>query len=368
MRGATERDLASWRDRRISIHAPHAGSDRHRGPPAKSLPRISIHAPHAGSDWICFPGKSSIKHFNPRSPCGERPAKAGISVQALQFQSTLPMRGATPRDRARGQACGYFNPRSPCGERPARRPHPARRAPISIHAPHAGSDSACSRDASKPSNFNPRSPCGERLLRHGLAIAASLISIHAPHAGSDQGWAPGRCWHDISIHAPHAGSDEAVESEWEAGHNFNPRSPCGERPGPSLPQERWRKFQSTLPMRGATSTKYLIERQRYISIHAPHAGSDTSPLSCFSIAKNFNPRSPCGERRGRLCLALRAAQISIHAPHAGSDPLSWSSTRRLPISIHAPHAGSDQDCRPRFHAGSISIHAPHAGSDKARSS
>ena len=33
---------------------------------------ISIHAPHAGSDKGAYFSFASGKHFNPRSPCGER--------------------------------------------------------------------------------------------------------------------------------------------------------------------------------------------------------------------------------------------------------------------------------------------------------
>ena len=82
-------------------------------------------------------------------------------------------------------------------------------AKISIHAPRAGSDVRL---------YLFDRPGGE-------------ISIHAPRAGSDvrDGHRPdhGR---GISIHAPRAGSDARNRVippiEWD----FNPRSPCGERP------------------------------------------------------------------------------------------------------------------------------------------
>ena len=56
----------------------------------------------------------------------------------------------------------------------------------------------------------------------------------------------------ISIRAPHAGSDAAWDRFMTDQQNFNPRSPCGERP-------------ADLP--GAA-------KEIFISIHAPHAGSD----------------------------------------------------------------------------------------------
>ena len=36
--------------------------------------------------------------------------------------------------------------------------------------------------------------------------------------------------------------------------------------------------------------------------------------------------------------------ISIHAPHAGSDSRARDEVQRQRISIHAPHAGSDLSC------------------------
>ena len=61
-----------------------------------------------------------------------------------------------------------------------------------------------------------------------------------------------------------------------------------------------RSFQSTLPMRGATLDTWLGVLLRQISIHAPHAGSDNVAFWPPYVTKNFNPRSPCGERRHTL--------------------------------------------------------------------
>ena len=60
-----------------------------------------------------------------------------------------------------------------------------------------------------------------------------------------------------------------------------------------------RKFQSTLPARGATVR--LVERIKAlaISIHAPRTGSDRSTTSTTIQHLNFNPRSPHGERLAR---------------------------------------------------------------------
>jgi len=44
---------------------------------------------------------------------------------------------------------------------------------------------------------------------------------------------------------------------------------------------------------------------------------------------HFNPRSPCGERRGARGYGGRAGRISIHAPRVGSDLIFYQSSRRL---------------------------------------
>ena len=145
-------------------------------------------------------------------------------------------------------------------------------------------------------------------------------------------------------------------------------------------------FQSTLPMRGATNATILPLPAGMISIHAPHAGSDTTLCSGFltqsrfqstlpmrgatrkqcckkSNFSDFNPRSPCGERRDIVYKPLTKVPISIHAPHAGSDYATVLRADVYHISIHAPHAGSDYRVTQRPPGGLISIHAPHAGSD-----
>ena len=101
----------------ISIHTPHAGSDRfHRCVSGlvtgfqSTLPMrgatfwegtdgweggISIHTPHAGSDDSMLRIPSFPFDFNPHSPCGERLCHDLFEVELELFQSTLPMRGAT---------------------------------------------------------------------------------------------------------------------------------------------------------------------------------------------------------------------------------------------------------------------------------
>ena len=220
--------------------------------PVSSVSVISIHAPLAGSDSSAGSSSSMIMNFNPRSPCGERLNSDAAANAWWTFQSTLPLRGATKVADERAAERINFNPRSPCGERPA---------------PPFASARPCR-------HFNPRSPCGERSVPVKASSTATGISIHAPLAGSD---AVRQAIVDrvgISIHAPLAGSDPAGRPEIRrarfqstlplrgATHgfsigqiqfpHFNPRSPCGERLVPRVCNAIIRIFQSTLPLRGAT--------------------------------------------------------------------------------------------------------------------
>ena len=77
--------------------------------------------------------------------------------------------------------------------------------------------------------------------------------------------------------------------------DFNPRSLCRERLFGYLTLDCVNKFQSTLPMQGATQAAYLKNCPSYISIHAPYAGSDSKSkqlsviilLNIISFANSF---------------------------------------------------------------------------------
>ena len=82
------------------------------------------------------------------------------------------------------------------------------------------------------------------------------------------------------------------------------------------------RFQSTLPVRGATLSFCRFPFAVIVSIHAPRAGSDRhTPKMLFRLL-SFNPRSPCGERQQQVRRAGQLLVVSIHAPRAGSDPKS----------------------------------------------
>ena len=258
----------------------------------------------------------------------------------------------------------HFNPRSPCGERRARHAVSLVNSLISIHAPRVGSDEGAARARAPDGRFQSTLPVWGATRRVRRAGAPWLISIHAPRVGSDG---------MVAVVQPHVGPFQSTLPVWGATTSldlsssvfgyFNPRSPCGERRGlksHSVPSVRFQStlpvwgatrglratqphhgFQSTLPVWGATAVFLLGKRHVAISIHAPRVGSDAIPPRQPTPRWNFNPRSPCGERRRFGALRKLAEVISIHAPRVGSDDGLREVGKARGISIHAPRVGSD---------------------------
>ena len=104
-----------------------------------------------------------------------------------------------------------------------------------------------------PEYFNPRTPCGVRLHCSRIAFDIRVISIHAPRAGCD-------IPHKITI-------------------------------------EEHTKFQSTHPVRGATTCRTVSTHVRaYFNPRTP-CGVRLGKISPERSASYFNPRTPCGVRR-----------------------------------------------------------------------
>ena len=194
-------------------------------------------------------------NFNPRSPCGERPRRRSSASKTF-------------RD---------FNPRSPCGERPDLGYDDLLELDISIHAPHAGSDSVVDQPQLYLQKFQ------STLLMRGATIppyfhsSLFLISIHAPHAGSDSGYADvygGEA--AISIHAPHAGSDSCTTSAPPSAGSFQSTLPMR---GATMASEEAKIIANIsihAPHAGSDPPAEFNNSRDKISIHAPHAGSDLS--------------------------------------------------------------------------------------------
>ena len=191
-----------------------------------------------------------------------------------RFQSTRPVWGATGR----------------CGNAEIHRE-------ISIHAPRVGRDAPAAAQGFHCRNFNPRAPCGARHIaaapdhKHtqfqstrpvwgATSCASSARSCAARFQSTRPVWGAtdgsgGGCWEQrISIHAPRVGRDydELLELYGDIISIHAPR---------------------------VGRDHYLIKCalwHRVISIHAPRVGRDYFVLCLFRLARDFNPRAPCGAR------------------------------------------------------------------------
>ena len=215
---------------------------------------------------------------------------------------------------------------------------------ISIHAPHVGSDFNDHLEPEPVPLFQSTLPMWGATYAYSLILTSVQFQSTLPMWGATLRLAVVTQMYYISIHAPHVGSDIANIITANNSTNFNPRSPCGERHRPKRLKPMKRKFQSTLPMWGATGSDiYVVRKLVKFQSTLPMWGA-TAPISGLSVGIN----------------------ISIHAPHVGSDLGGGQTTGKIiMISIHAPHVGSDKQTQRKNHHDAISIHAPHVGSDKS---
>ena len=251
LRGATLGVQMNGYNEKISIHAPLAGCDCLCRLVYRKGAGISIHAPLAGCDVVCLYLVVKYFDFNPRTPCGVRP------VKERRFKNIQR---------------------------------------ISIHAPLAGCDENRLPPERKSLHFNPRTPCGVRPFQPRLLQRAHRFQSTHPLRGATYARHNRKRKHDISIHAPLAGCDSFTHYHHRQILNFNPRTPCGVRLLLIVSPRRIPTFQSTHPLRGATSCQNVPNSRVIISIHAPLAGCDSRRHDRGNTLKNFNPRTPCGVR------------------------------------------------------------------------
>ena len=139
-----------------------------------------------------------------------------------------------------------------------------------------GATRISSTAASPSAYFNPRSPCGERLQQLALCPAIEVFQSTLPVRGATNG--NGRKLantYKFQSTLPVRGATR-LGSFGVSTIQFQSTLPVRGATGDlSAGPGRAAGFQSTLPVRGATRWK-VVKRPR---------------------PKNFNPRSPCGERR-----------------------------------------------------------------------
>ena len=284
----------------------------------------------------------------------------GITQAEPPFQSTRPVRGATPRlPPPHRIAC--FNPRAPCGARPS-----------------------CSYKVKPLFGFNPRAPCGARRC-FSIAILlffrfqstrpvrgatkdvnevrfSDYVSIHAPRVGRDDSHGHTDAPRNVSIHAPRVGRDLVDKRHISADQRFNPRAPCGARRfsltlirligcfnprAPCgarhlscMPGITSQLFQSTRPVRGATSNScYVIMLSEFQSTR-PVRGA-TGVYGHRACHRGFNPRAPCGARPIDCLTVSQVQEFQSTRPVRGATERGSSCIFPTYVSIHAPRAGRD---------------------------
>ena len=193
---------------------------------------------------------------------------------------------------------------------------------VSIHAPHAGRDGARHIRRVHDGGFNPRAPCGARHTGFLNPTAIGAFQSTRPMRGATHGLSQSYCDRRVSIHAPHAGRDGFLDAPLCFCISFNPRAPCGARLARSLSANAEREFQSTRPMRGATTACTLSRSARGVSIHAPHAGRDSREQRRIGRSLSFNPRAPCGARPARTIEDWVESEFQSTRPMRGATSAS----------------------------------------------
>ena len=186
----------------------------------------------------------------------------------------------------------------------------------------------------------------------------------------------------VSIHALLAESDDKETAFVMNNHGFNPRPPCGERPGPIIFPFKLDRFQSTPSLRRATSPRvpHLLEQgvsihallaesdaravpiaaaratfqstpslrratiatgifpvHIQVSIHALLAESDRSPPPKLRLTCSFNPRPPCGERLPqRYMLLINHASGALRQLHEDGTSHTVFSSSYLVVNLRFP--------------------------------
>ena len=213
------------------------------------------------------------------------------------FQSTRPMRGATSDHPWRNLWAWVFQPTRPL--------RGATRTPIklrdcfliSTHAPLAGRDRSSIKVTINKRDFNPRAPCGARPRHIQRFARAFYFNPRAPCGARQLFGGRDRSHLRISTHAPLAGRDN--RTPWTASAALI--------------------FQPTRPLRGATASRPLPRRPRqYFNPRAP-CGARPGGTSRPTGRRRISTHAPLAGRDLKIAGFVEALRISTHAPLAGRD-------------------------------------------------
>ena len=220
---------------------------------------------------------------------------------------------------------------------------------VSIHALLAECDSFLFDFPHPQGGFNPRTPCGVRLPGTSRRLPRTKFqSTHSLRSATRVELLVG-CQVAVSIHALLAECDTKNVPSEIPSMRFNPRTPCGVRPGSERPAGYLQMFQSTHSLRSATNDFRMNIRQPAVSIHALLAECDGGGRRTFPGLLCFNPRTPCGVRPASLVRMTPTPQFqSTHSLRSATQGGKWLFALST-VSIHALLAECDTTRRPQNH-------------------
>ena len=136
--------------------------------------------------WKRSPPMCTIRHFYPRSPCGERPWARGSRVTYVEISIHALLAESDNQNIAHGERQKNISIHALLAESDWwLRCWQLAAQDISIHALLAESDPPPYNLMIQHVNFYPRSPCGERHFAGSSWVPEFPISIHALLAESD---------------------------------------------------------------------------------------------------------------------------------------------------------------------------------------
>ena len=283
---------------------------------------VSIHAPRAGRDCKVSNCSNSGTSFNPRAPCGARLDFYAHDFTLNMFQSTRPMRGATTSMISWTSSKSLFQSTRPMRGATAFAILKKDGIEFQSTRPMRGATFLGRLDMEKKEFQSTRpvwgaTPCPRR------GASTQDVSIHAPRVGRDSPLIrPSPCWR-VSIHAPRVGRDLPLIYTDKGVH----------------------EFQSTRPVWGATSCRSASYPTSVVSIHAPHAGRDADRDAASAHPCSFNPRAPCGARRGVVPHSADFYRFQSTRPMRGATGAYCTGAGKEGVSIHAPRVGRDRGGR-----------------------
>ena len=127
----------------------------------------------------------------------------------------------------------------------------------------------------------------------------------------------------------------------------------------------WDGISIHTPLAGSDMGSSRAPSPYQISIHTPLAGSDSINLCRGRRPHNFNPHSPCGERRSKRGRREAPRIFQSTLPLRGATLRAQQRIEQQRFQSTLPLRGATYVVVGRQHDGVISIHTPLAGSDRA---